>query len=125
MKITTPEKLIAPVVIAVLVAALALGALAFTLSRHEEAFRREELRNLLRSECRLFAERCGQELDVIRAKLELKAASTVSDAEAIPQTVAEEPLFAAGFLADRSVTLLYVESGETWRRRYGKLFPSS
>ena len=122
MKITAPEKLIAPIVIAVLVAALALGALAFTLSRHEEAFRREELRNLLRSECRLFAERCGQELDVIRAELELKAASTMPDAESIRLAVAEEPFFTAGFLADRSGTLLHAGNGETWRRRYDELF---
>ena len=122
MKITAPEKLIAPIVIAVLVAALVLGALAFTLSRHEEAFRREELRNLLRSECRLFAERCGQELDVIRAELELKAASTMPDAESIRLAVAEEPFFTAGFLADRSGTLLHAGNGETWRRRYDELF---
>ena len=43
----TPETIIAPVIGIALLAALTLGGVAFALSRHEEAFRQEELRNLL------------------------------------------------------------------------------
>lgn len=38
----TPETIIAPVIGIALLAALALGGVAFALSRHEEAFRQEE-----------------------------------------------------------------------------------
>lgn len=122
MKRAAPEKIIAAVTFAVLAAALTLGALAFVLSRHEEAFRREELRTLLRSECRLFAERCGQELEVIRTELELRAASTPPDSAGIREAVAEEPFFTGGFLADRSGALLYAGDDAAWKRRYGELF---
>lgn len=50
-------------------AALALGVAAFRLARHEEEFRKEELRSLLKSECRLFAGRCRQALDAERREL--------------------------------------------------------
>ena len=116
----TPETIIAPVIGIALLAALALGGVAFALSRHEEAFRQEELRNLLRSECRLFAERCGQELDMIRAELELLAAQTPPDADGIRRAVAGEPFFVDGFVADRSGRLLHADGD--WRRRYNELF---
>ena len=116
----TPETIIAPVIGIALLAALTLGGVAFALSRHEEAFRQEELRNLLRSECRLFAERCGQELDMIRAELELLAAQTPPDADGIRRAVAGEPFFVDGFVADRSGRLLH--AGGDWRRRYNELF---
>ena len=118
----SPEFLLIPVIGAALLAALLLGGLAFFLSRHEEAFRREELRNLLRAECRLFAERCGQELDAIRAELELRAAHTPPNAEGIRRAIAAEPFFIEGFVADRSGRLLYAGNANDWRRRYGELF---
>jgi len=118
----SPELILIPVIGAALLAALLLGGLAFFLSRHEEAFRREELRNLLRAECRLFAERCGQELDAIRAELELRASHTPPNAEGIRRAIATEPFFIEGFVADRSGRLLYAGSSGDWQRRYGELF---
>ncbi len=118
----SPELILIPVIGAALLAALLLGGLAFFLSRHEEAFRREELRNLLRAECRLFAERCGQELDAIRAELELRAAHTPPNAEGIRRAIATEPFFIEGFVADRSGRLLYTGNSGDWQRRYGELF---
>jgi len=118
----SPELLLIPMIGAALLAALLLGGLAFFLSRHEEAFRREELRNLLRAECRLFAERCAQELDAIRAELELRAAQTPPDAAGIRRAIAAEPFFIEGFVADRSGRLLYAGNSNDWRRRYGELF---
>lgn len=118
----SPEILLIPMIGAALLAALLLGGLAFFLSRHEEAFRREELRNLLRAECRLFAERCAQELDAIRAELELRAAQTPPDAAGIRRAIAAEPFFIEGFVADRSGRLLYAGNSNDWRRRYGELF---
>lgn len=117
-----PEILLIPMIGAALLAALLLGGLAFFLSRHEEAFRREELRNLLRAECRLFAERCGQELDAIRAELELRAARTPPDAAGIRRAIATEPFFIEGFVADRSGRLLYAGNSNDWQRRYRELF---
>ena len=118
----SPELLLIPMIGAALLAALLLGGLAFFLSRHEEAFRREELRNLLRAECRLFAERCAQELDAIRAELELRAAQTPPDAAGIRRAIAAEPFFIEGFVADRSGRLLHAGNSSDWRRRYGELF---
>lgn len=118
----SPELLLIPMIGAALLAALLLGGLAFFLSRHEEAFRREELRNLLRAECRLFAERCAQELDAIRAELELRAAQTPPDAAGIRRAIAAEPFFIEGFVADRSGRLLHAGNSNDWRRRYGELF---
>ena len=103
-------------------AALALGVAAFRLARHEEEFRKEELRSLLKSECRLFAGRCRQALDAERRELAELAAGAVPSVAGIREAVGREPLFTAGFLARRDGTLLYPEPGSGWARRYGELF---
>ena len=103
-------------------AALALGVAAFRLARHEEEFRKEELRSLLKSECRLFAGRCRQALDAERRELAELAAGAVPSVAGIREAVGREPLFTAGFLARRDGTLLYPEPGSSWARRYGELF---
>ena len=103
-------------------AALALGVAAFRLARHEEEFRKEELRSLLKSECRLFADRCRQALDAGRRELAELAAGTAPSAAGIQEAAGKEPLFAAGFLARRDGTLLYPEPGSGWAERYGELF---
>ena len=103
-------------------AALALGVAAFRLARHEEEFRKEELRSLLKSECRLFAGRCRQALDAERRELAELAAGAVPSVAGIREAVGREPLFTAGFLARQDGTLLYPEPGSSWARRYGELF---
>lgn len=103
-------------------AALALGVAAFRLARHEEEFRKEELRSLLKSECRLFAGRCRQARDAERRELAELAAGAVPSVAGIREAVGREPLFTAGFLARRDGTLLYPEPGSSWARRYGELF---
>ena len=50
-------------------AAAALGVFAFRLARHEEAFQKQQMANLLRSECKIFAERCRDTLDSIKETL--------------------------------------------------------
>lgn len=104
-------------------AALALGVAALRLARHEEEFRREELRSLLKSECRLFADRCRQTLDAQCRELAVLGAGVVPSAAGLRDMVGKEPLFIAGFLARRDDgTLLYPEPGSDWARRYGELF---
>ena len=68
-------------------AALALGVAAFRLARHEEEFRKEELRSLLKSECRLFAGRCRQALDAERRELAELAAGAVPSVAGIREAV--------------------------------------
>lgn len=70
-------------------AALALGVAAFRLARHEEEFRKEELRSLLKSECRLFAGRCRQALDAERRELAELAAGAVPSVAGNPGSCRE------------------------------------
>ena len=74
-------------------AALALGVAAFRLARHEEEFRKEELRSLLKSECRLFADRCRQALDAERRELAELAAGAVPSVAGIREAVGRTAVY--------------------------------
>lgn len=106
-----------------LLAALGLGLAALHLSRHEEEFRRNERRELLRAECRLLATQCVQHLDKLHRSLTELAAATPPDMRAVRERVATEPFFAAGFIArSNDGKLLYPDRSGSWFRRYEELF---
>lgn len=106
-----------------LLAALGLGLAALYLSRHEEEFRRNERRELLRAECRLLAAQCVQELDRLRQNLIRQAAATPPEIRAVREAAASNSFFVAGFIARRSDgKLFYPADGGNWSRRYEELF---
>ncbi len=104
-----------------LIAALGLGAVALNLSRHETEFRRQELQSLLKSETRLFAERCRTLLDEQRTRWEELAKTIQPKQQALRQAMENEPFFVAAFLTDRNGTLLEPADPQG-RRRYRELF---
>lgn len=103
-------------------AAAALGVFAFRLARHEEAFQKQQMANLLRSECKIFAERCRDTLDSIKETLIRKAAGTGPEIRAVDRAVQTEPLFAEGFITTSNGLLRYPSPDSAFARRYEELF---
>lgn len=122
MKRDRREKLIPVLMLLAVLAALGLGLTALALSRHEEEFRRQELRGLLRDESRLFAERCRRGLRELQSRLAERAAAAETTPAALRELVRSEPLAVAAFAAERSGRLLQPAAADAWRRRYDELF---
>ena len=103
-------------------AAAVLGVFAFRLARHEAEFQKQQMANLLRSECKVFAERCRDTLESIKRELIRKAAGTGPEIRAIDRAVRTEPLFAEGFFTTADGLLRYPAPGSAFARRYEELF---
>ncbi len=103
-------------------AAAVLGVFAFRLARHEAEFQKQQMANLLRSECKVFAERCRDTLESIKRELIRKAAGTGPEIRAIDRAVRTEPLFAEGFFTTADGLLRYPDPDSAFARRYEELF---
>ena len=103
-------------------AAAVLGVFAFRLARHEAEFQKQQMANLLRSECKVFAERCRNTLESIKKELIRKAAGTGAEIRAVSRAVRTEPLFAEGFFTTSGGVLRYPSPDSAFARRYEELF---
>ncbi len=103
-------------------AAAALGFTAFNLARHEQQFRSNEIRNILKSECTLMADRLDKSLQQFRNRLISDIRKVLPDSRSADRLLRGNPLIRGVFISNLRGDLDYSTDRDGFVRRYKVLF---